>query len=351
MGILSTLAPGAEHRGELRRRGRRLFCFFAILFVAVAGLSYSTWRVVRYFHWAAILGRVMDSEPYVEWHMGDPTAVYFHNLFANLNLGDDDLMELAKIPTITLLSVRFAPNLSDTGIAHVAEMTSLRHLRLEGVPVGDEGINALQCRPELISLLLAGSAVTDAGVPSLAQLPQLRTLDLTGCNVSATGLSHLSNATSLEELRVECNESELTSRDVEQLRSELPGVMVSCWKNAECDTPRGPRFAWQTKQQSIVVLAKRHYANTTAELRWLPAAFEESEAVDAEQMLDALWRATRSAAIHWFLEGQETRPKPGGDERPSKAAVEFVQHGVTIELSACWGRETSIATRRFGEPQ
>ncbi len=116
---------------------------------------------------------------------------------------------------------------SAESVANLAGMTRLGTLRLYGIPVADDDLDALAGMAELHELVLdspritdAGLArhiarlpaleslglhsprITDAGVAHLAGLGRLRGLDLSGTRVTDAGLTHLLELTDLETLIV-----------------------------------------------------------------------------------------------------------------------------------------------------
>lgn len=138
---------------------------------------------------------------------------------------------------------------SPASVANLAGLTRLGILRLYGIPVTDDGLDALarmdELRelvldsrritdvgvirhiarlPALESLALHSPGITDAGVAHLAGLRKLRELDLSATRVTDAGLTHLLELTDLEV--VDVRKTAVTAAGVEKLRAARPGLEV-----------------------------------------------------------------------------------------------------------------------------
>jgi uncharacterized membrane protein len=88
---------------------------------------------------------------------------------------------------------------TDSGMAHVAQMTELRRLRLDDTAITDDGLAVLSPLKRLASLNLHSTAITDAAMDSLTQLPRLRQLYVWQTGV--TSMAALTLADALENRR------------------------------------------------------------------------------------------------------------------------------------------------------
>ncbi|MGV3607349.1 MAG: hypothetical protein ACO1RA_13170 [Planctomycetaceae bacterium] len=86
---------------------------------------------------------------------------------ADSQISDEGLALIAKhAPQLELLRIG-SPNISDAGMAHVAEMKKLRFLHLIDVPITDAGLKPLAAMTWLESFYLDGGKATDEGLSEL----------------------------------------------------------------------------------------------------------------------------------------------------------------------------------------
>ena len=137
---------------------------------------------------------------------------------------DAGLPELTRLKNLTHLE--FTGRLSDTGLAHLGEMTQLRQLHLQRTGlVTDAGLKHLKGLTNLESLMLTGCKVTDAGLEHLKGMTKLEKLDLSETDVSDAGLEHLQGLTNLRLLTLK--RTSVTAAGVERLQEALPECMIS----------------------------------------------------------------------------------------------------------------------------
>lgn len=88
-------------------------------------------------------------------------------------------------------------------LAHLAPLTSLTTLDLEGAAITAEGLGRLASLSALRHLYLGNTAITDEGLAALAALPRLATLDLAMCDrLTAAAIPHLAALPHLRALNV-----------------------------------------------------------------------------------------------------------------------------------------------------
>ncbi len=80
---------------------------------------------------------------------------------------------------------------TDAGLAKVAQMTQLKELRLDNTGIGDAGLEHLHGLANLEYLNVYGSKVTDAGIQKLAGLKNLKALYVWQSGVTKAGVAQL----------------------------------------------------------------------------------------------------------------------------------------------------------------
>ncbi len=92
--------------------------------------------------------------------------------------------------------------ITNTGLAHLKELTSLETLHLDNTQVGDEGLVYLTGLTSLKTLFLAGTKITDAGLTHLKNLTSLENFCFHRTQASDAGLEHIKDLTGLRYLCV-----------------------------------------------------------------------------------------------------------------------------------------------------
>lgn len=80
---------------------------------------------------------------------------------------------------------------TDSDLAHLSRLTSVRHLFVDGTSVTDVGLAHLTRLPKLQILSLINTAVTDACLADLSEMTNLRKLFLDGTDVTDTAIKEL----------------------------------------------------------------------------------------------------------------------------------------------------------------
>ena len=73
-----------------------------------------------------------------------------------------------------------APRITDAGLKHLAGLTKLEYLNLQGQHITDEGLKHLSGMTNLQTLSLSFSGITDEGLKHLDGFQKLRSLHLYG---------------------------------------------------------------------------------------------------------------------------------------------------------------------------
>jgi len=89
---------------------------------------------------------------------------------------------------------------NDAGLESLAEMTKLKALAADFLPISGDGLMHLKKCRNLEELYLAGTLVDDAGCERFTQFPKLKKLRLSGTQVTSAGLPSIGSASSLEDL-------------------------------------------------------------------------------------------------------------------------------------------------------
>ncbi len=128
---------------------------------------------------------------------------------------------LARYPELEHLRLRGIP----IGDEEVRVLTRLRQLRILNVPhavFSDKGLQALSELPRLEMLRFGSPHVTDCGLEALSRSRCLRFLHIIDCPVSTKGVVSLTRCTHLESLYIDG--VELDDEAVDILFAHLPGL-------------------------------------------------------------------------------------------------------------------------------
>lgn len=109
------------------------------------------------------------------------------------------LAHLSNFANLRKLSLKDINGVSDAGLEHLAELTSLEALILP-YTISDTGLAYLNNLAKLKELELQNANITDAGLVHLKRLKSLEILDLSGNRISHEGLFHLIHLTKLKTL-------------------------------------------------------------------------------------------------------------------------------------------------------
>jgi Leucine-rich repeat (LRR) protein len=149
----------------------------------------------------------------------------------NLQHGDDCARRLAELRDLTLLDVT-GSHLSDAGFELLAKLTPLRELGLSGTGIGDTGLALLRPLRNLKVLRLADGGITNLGLNSLRSFHDLESLDLSGTKVDDAGIAQLKELPKLRRLCL--NATRVTDVAIDSIAScrllfqlELRGARVS----------------------------------------------------------------------------------------------------------------------------
>ena len=112
------------------------------------------------------------------------------SFFKDNQVGDEDLIALQELGALDRL-ILSGTNITDVGVAHVADLRTLTALELNDTPVTNAAINHLRGLSRLTHLNLAGTAITDEAIAQLRQMPHLRLVNLCQTGVTAEQVAWL----------------------------------------------------------------------------------------------------------------------------------------------------------------
>ena len=141
----------------------------------------------------------------------------------NAAVTDTGMMRLTRL-SLENLSVYQCANLTDEGLAVLADFPNLRVLELRDVAATGAGLTQLPSPEKLISLSLAQSRLTDAEIPHLARLTGLANLNLGQTAITDAAVDTLAALPSLKRLIV--TQTQLSENGVARLRKALPHCTI-----------------------------------------------------------------------------------------------------------------------------
>ena len=143
-------------------------------------------------------------------------------------LTDDELRQLRGLDSLTALCIDHeSSRITAAGIAHLAELPRLTHLRIRGSGIDDDalaaiaqlqrltilnvprgeftgrGIDQLTALSELEMLRFHSPHIADADMPALGKLPGLKRLHLIDVPITDAGLAELAKIERLESLYID----------------------------------------------------------------------------------------------------------------------------------------------------
>jgi hypothetical protein len=113
---------------------------------------------------------------------------------------------------------------TDAGLRHLSRLIRLSQLSIADANITDAGLEALKALPNLRSLDLAGTQITDAGLMHLQGLTQMQVLVLSNTQVTDAGLLHLKGFPNLR--RLDLRGTQVTDAGIADLQSALPELII-----------------------------------------------------------------------------------------------------------------------------
>jgi hypothetical protein len=145
---------------------------------------------------------------------------------------DEGLKIVGRITTLKQLTLGSPDPMKNTlttritaeGVKHLAPLTQLTVLSLEGTRITDAGLVPLRGMKNLELLNLRGTAITDAGLAHLRGLSQLEELNLDGTKISDAGLRALMDLSRLRVLSV--LKTQVSPEGLAALQKALPDAVI-----------------------------------------------------------------------------------------------------------------------------
>ncbi len=132
---------------------------------------------------------------------GDPdrkAAEWVLSVGGEVNVNDSKIAAIkyiAGLPNgkfrLTWISLKENKQINDSALAIFKDCQHLKTIRLENVPIGDDGIAHIQNSKDVQALFLGETQVTDAGLALFKDCKNLTALSLNKTKVTDTGLAHL----------------------------------------------------------------------------------------------------------------------------------------------------------------
>ncbi|HYO24831.1 MAG TPA: hypothetical protein VEQ85_07770, partial [Lacipirellulaceae bacterium] len=121
----------------------------------------------------------------------------------NAAITDAGLAKLKQIKTLRQLNLQGSTELTNEGMATIAQLGELTHLSLAYTAINDPGVAALAPLKKLKLLDVRGCLITDAGLAIVGELPALVAIKCRSSAITDAGLAHLAGAKKLRGLHLE----------------------------------------------------------------------------------------------------------------------------------------------------
>jgi serine/threonine protein kinase len=152
-------------------------------------------------------------------HLKDLTSLKELHLFANPNVTDAGLAHLKRLTNLSALDLN-ATRVTDAGLVHLKGFTNLTLLNLMNTRISGAGFVHLEGLTKITVLDLDNSTVEDIGLAHLESLSNLNMLAIRRTRVSDAGLVHLKGLKKLRDLYM--SETKATQAGVADLQKALP---------------------------------------------------------------------------------------------------------------------------------
>lgn len=139
----------------------------------------------------------------------------------NETIADNDLTRLKGLTNLKLLRLDNCSAVTDAGLAHIADLTSLTFLSLAYTNITDDGLIHLSKLTNLKTLNLGNTPIEGRGLEHVTAMPGIEILGLSATNTKDDALVHLKGARSLKQLLLEG--THITGTGFMHLR-ELPSL-------------------------------------------------------------------------------------------------------------------------------
>ena len=152
---------------------------------------------------------------------GEVVNVDLDNAWMLTDAGLLHLKEMTSLRALLLVNTR----ITDVGLEHLKGMASLRGLGVKNTQITDAGLEHLKDLTSLTTLDLARTQITDAGLVHVKGIAKLQRLALDETQITDAGLEHLKGMTSLRDLRL--SGTQITGAGLAEIKAALPKCKIS----------------------------------------------------------------------------------------------------------------------------
>lgn len=150
----------------------------------------------------------------------------------NTDITNEGMQTIGEMKNLTKLKIAGNPQLNDTGMAPLANLSKLEYLfAYQNLGITDAGLQHLQGLDSLHEISLSTTGITDEGLKYLAGLKNLGKLEIANCKITDDGLKHLYQAKTLQNL--DLRQTNVTPEGVAALKWALPKCKIESDFQAE----------------------------------------------------------------------------------------------------------------------
>jgi hypothetical protein len=144
-------------------------------------------------------------------------------IFSGTDIQDDQLLVFSKLDQLSCLALN-STSITDVGLKHLENLTSLAALHLIGTKISDDGLESLAKIPHLTILDLSKTNVKGRGLKYLWSLKELVWLILLETSLTDGSLKAVENYPALK--RISLSKNHISSPDIDALKQAKPDLMV-----------------------------------------------------------------------------------------------------------------------------
>ena len=142
----------------------------------------------------------------------------------DIDLDDEMLRHLSNAKRLNRLHAGNCPNVTDAGLAHLADLKNLSMLRLYRNQATDDGLRHLAKLTSMQWLEIPSENFTDDAIQHLAKMTKLYQLDLSKCQITDEGAKQLVQHRHLQDLQL--HGTKVSNNGAEFLRKVLPRANI-----------------------------------------------------------------------------------------------------------------------------
>ena len=119
------------------------------IFLVVTLAGYSIYVFIEWHRFSKLLTPISVCKPEVHWAQGHPVEIYLHGPFENFALDDEKVASLVRVDTLRIVSIKFAPYVTDRGVSALAKLPCLTVLGAQWMPITDAALVPFEGHGEL----------------------------------------------------------------------------------------------------------------------------------------------------------------------------------------------------------